>query len=76
MDHIPTAVVDHDRTPESRDFIRRLGASVYFDVVAHPPSTAALTDLLDRNEVILGIVIPPGWTRGSQGGPREPRCRS
>jgi ABC-2 type transport system permease protein len=21
VDHIPTAVVDHDRTPESRDFI-------------------------------------------------------
>jgi ABC-2 type transport system permease protein len=62
VDHIPTAVVDHDRTPESRDFIRRLAASIYFDVVAHPPSTAALTDLLDRNEVILGIVIPPGWS--------------
>jgi ABC-2 type transport system permease protein len=62
VEHIPTAVVDHDRTPESRDFIRRLDASVYFDVVAHPPTTAALTDLLDLNRVILGIVIPPGWT--------------
>jgi ABC-2 type transport system permease protein len=62
VEHIPTAVVDHDRTPESRDVIRRLGASVYFDVVAHAPSTAALTDLLDRNQVILGIVIPPGWS--------------
>jgi ABC-2 type transport system permease protein len=62
VEHIPTAVVDHDRTPESRDFIRRLDASVYFDVAAHPTSTAALTDLLDRNRVILGIVIPPGWS--------------
>ena len=62
VDHIPTAVVDHDRTPESRDFIRRLGASVYFDIVAHPASTAVLTDLLDRNRVIVGVVIPPGWT--------------
>ena len=62
VDHIPTAVVDHDRTPESRDFIRRLGASVYFDIVAYPASTAVLTDLLDRNRVILGVVIPPGWT--------------
>lgn len=62
VDHIPTAVVDHDRTPESRDFIRRLGASVYFDIVAYPTSTAVLTDLLDRNRVIVGVVIPPGWT--------------
>jgi len=28
VEHIPTAVVDHDRTPESRDFIRRLDATV------------------------------------------------
>jgi ABC-2 type transport system permease protein len=62
VEHIPTAVVDHDRTPASRDLIQRLGASVYFDVVAHPASSAALTELLDRNEVVLGIVIPPGWS--------------
>jgi len=62
VEHIATAVVDHDQTPESRDFIRRLGASVYFDVVAHPASSAALTDLLDRNRVVLGVVIPPGWS--------------
>jgi ABC-2 type transport system permease protein len=61
VEHLPTAVVDHDRTPESRDLVRRLGATVYFDVVAHPPTTAALTDLLDRNRVALGVVIPPGW---------------
>ena len=64
VEHIPTAVVDHDRTPESRDFIRHLDASVYFDVVARPPSAAALTELLDRNRVILGVVIPPGWGAG------------
>jgi len=62
VEHIPTAVVDFDRTPDSRDFIQRLDASVYFDVVARPPSSTALTELLDRNRVILGIVIPPGWS--------------
>jgi ABC-2 type transport system permease protein len=61
VEHVPTAVVDHDRTPESRDFILRLDASVYFDVVAHPPSAAALTELLDRNRILVGVVIPPGW---------------
>jgi ABC-2 type transport system permease protein len=66
VEHIPTAVVDFDRTPDSRDFIQRLDASVYFDVVAHPPSSAALTELLDRNRVILGIVIPPGWSADLQ----------
>lgn len=68
VEHIHTAVVDYDRTPESRDFIRRLDATVYFDVAAHPPSAAALTDLLDRNRVILGIVIPPGWSADLKAG--------
>jgi ABC-2 type transport system permease protein len=61
VDHLATAVVDHDRTPESREFVRRLDASIYFDVVARPATTAALTELLDRNRVTLGVVIPPGW---------------
>ncbi len=61
VEHIPTAVVDHDRTPESRDFTRRLAASVSFDLVGHLPTTAALSDLLDRNRVVMGVVIPPGW---------------
>lgn len=62
VENIPAAVVDHDRTPESRDFIRRLGASVYFNILAHPASTAALTEMLDRNQAVMGIVIPPGWS--------------
>lgn len=66
VEHIPTAVVDFDRTPESRDFVQRLDASVYFDVVAHPRSSAALTELLDRNRVVLGIVVPPGWSAALQ----------
>jgi ABC-2 type transport system permease protein len=62
VEHIPTAVVDQDHTPESRDFVRRLAASAYFDVRAFPDTAAELTGLLDANRVILGIVIPPGWS--------------
>ena len=77
VEHIPTAVVDQDRTAAKPRFHPALDASVYFDVgrpSAIPPRD--LTDLLDRNRVILGIVIPPGWTRRSQGRPPERRCRS
>ena len=62
VEHIPTAVVDQERTAESRDFIRRLSASAYFDLVAFPRSAAELTELLDANRVTLGVVIPPGFT--------------
>ena len=62
VEHIPLVVVDQDHTPQSRDFIRRLDATIYFDVVANLPDTAALIDYLDRNQALVGIVLPPGWS--------------
>lgn len=62
VEHIRTAVVDEDRTAASRDFISGLAATSYFDVVAHPPDTPALTRVLDHNQATLGIVIPPDWS--------------
>lgn len=62
VEHIPMVVVDHDRTPQSRDFIRKLDATIYFDIVANLPDSAALIDYLDRNQALVGIVLPPGWS--------------
>lgn len=62
VEHIPMVVVDHDHTPQSRDFIRNLAATIYFDVIANLPDTAALIDYLDRNQALVGIVLPPGWS--------------
>jgi len=59
---IKTVVVDHDRTMESRDFIGKLNASVYFKIIGHLADSAAAIEALDRNQAILAIVIPPGWT--------------
>ena len=59
---IQTVVVDHDRTGESRDFIRKLNASVYFKIVGHLADSSAAIEALDRNRALLAIVIPPGWT--------------
>ena len=62
VENIRTVVVDHDKTPESRDFIRKLNASVYFKIIGHLTNSAAAIEYLDRNQAILAIVIPPGWT--------------
>jgi len=62
VENIRTVVVDHDQTRESRDFIRKLDASVYFDVIGYLPDTTAVVRHLDQNRAILGIVIPPRWT--------------
>jgi len=62
VEHIPMVVVDHDRTPQSRDFIRKLAATIYFDVIADLPDTDALVHYLDNNKALVGIVLPPGWS--------------
>jgi len=62
VEDIKTIVVDHDKTQESRDFIRKLNASVYFEIIGYPANSFAAIESLDRNEAILAVVIPPGWT--------------
>jgi ABC-2 type transport system permease protein len=60
---VKTVVVDYDKTRLSRDFIGKLKASSYFDVINHLPNTNIATEYLDRGWTTMAIVIPPGWTR-------------
>jgi len=62
VEDIETVVVDYDNTQDSRNFIRRLDASAYFNVIDHPADRASAVRYLDRNRAILAIVIPPDWT--------------
>lgn len=62
VDNIKTVVVDHDRTSLSRDFIRKLNASSYFNVIRHLPDTREVTRYLDHGWTTMAIVIPPDWT--------------
>jgi ABC-2 type transport system permease protein len=63
VDNVKAVVVDHDKTQLSRDFIRKLNASSYFDVIHHLPDTHAVTRYLDRGWATMAIAIPPGWTK-------------
>lgn len=62
VEDIETVVVDYDHTEQSREFIRRLDASVYFNVMGHPVDRTSAVRYLDYNQAILAIVIPPDWT--------------
>ncbi len=62
VNNIEAVVVDHDRTDLSRDFIRRLQASSYFNVVAYPESQEDAIEILDLGKASLALVIPPRWT--------------
>jgi len=72
VENIPTVVVDHDKTAESRDFIRKLNASVYFKVIAHLANSSAAIEAIDRNRAVLAIVIPPRWTEDLKSDRKSP----
>ena len=63
VDQIPTAVVDQDRTPQSRDLLERFTASRYFKLVDFPEQVQEIEQQILRGKVVLGIVIPPDYSR-------------
>jgi ABC-2 type transport system permease protein len=63
VDNVKTVAVDYDNTELSRDFIRTLDASSYFNVIQHLSDTVAATGYLDQGRTTMAIIIPPDWTR-------------
>lgn len=63
LDDIRLAVVDQDRTPESRALVERFTASGYFTVRFTPGQPTAIERLLSRGQARAALVIPPGFAR-------------
>ena len=70
--HIPTAVVDQDRTARSRDLLSAFRSSGYFDLSESPGRTADVDRLLDSRRVMAAIVIPPGFAADLDAGRTAP----
>jgi len=56
--HIPTAVADQNKSPESRDFIQALVNSQYFDITETLQSQDQIVQEMNAGHVKAGIVIP------------------
>lgn len=63
--NVSTLVVDHDRSRASRELVEAFTASGYFRVLGYAERPADIVRALDHGEAVLGIVIPPGFERGS-----------
>jgi len=61
--HVPTAILDHSATVESRTLIEALINSQYFDVRLWPRDHRALTRMIDEGRAKVGVVIPPDYAR-------------
>lgn len=61
--NVDTAVVDHDRTAESRALLEAFTASGYFEVVLTSERPAHLERALDMGQAVVALHIPSGYAR-------------
>ncbi|MGD8457741.1 MAG: ABC transporter permease [Anaerolineales bacterium] len=61
--NIPFAVVDYSRTSTSQEYIDKYTASGDFELVIMPLSENELLNLIDRDEVDIGLLIPEDFGR-------------
>ncbi len=67
VENIPFAVVDHDRSESSRDYIHRFSDSRYFDFLGYVAHERDLDPLLADSRIRLGLVIPERFQARLQG---------
>jgi ABC-2 type transport system permease protein len=72
VDRIPTLVCDQDGTAASRDLIREFKGSRYFTITGFAADTGAIDRAIDRNQVLMGVVIPRDYSRDAGLGRRAP----
>ncbi len=61
VEHLRTAVLDADRTSQSRALVEAYQHSGYFDVTVYVPGEEALALLVDGGEVRAGLIVPAGY---------------
>jgi len=67
--HVPLAVQDRDRSPESRQLIEAFVGSTYFDLEAAVDRDEEVAHLMERDRIRALLVVPDGFARdlGRQG---------
>ena len=63
VEHISTAVLDQDRTAQSRELIETYQTSGYFDINYYVVSEEALARLIDGGKARAGLLIPVGYSK-------------
>lgn len=75
IENLPMAIVDSDRTAESRELVQTLANTETFDVVSYVDSTDDLIALLDHSTIYAAVVIPPGYARQVQSADERPQVQ-
>ncbi len=65
--NIKTAVWDQNKSSSSRDYLEGFEKSGYFSIDYNVSSYVEMTELIDKGNVIMGIVIPPDFEKNIYG---------
>lgn len=68
ISHVPTVVLDWDKTPASRDLVQTLAASDFFSITRHVNNEEEVGAALDGGTAKVALLIPPGYARQLQRG--------
>jgi ABC-2 type transport system permease protein len=63
VEHLRTAVLDQDLTPQSRQLIEAYRASNYFDISRQVRDEEELGRLIDKGLFRAGLIVPAGYGR-------------
>jgi ABC-2 type transport system permease protein len=63
VDHIPAAVYDQDRTPQSRELIAHFQGSRYFNIIEPTADYASIQKGIWSSRILIGIVVPKNFGR-------------
>ena len=66
--HLPTAVLDRDRSSRSRALVDAFRASDYFDLVSYVDGEDALVRAMDSGQVRAGLIIPTSYAQALERG--------
>jgi ABC-2 type transport system permease protein len=72
VDRIPTLIYDQDGTEASRELIRQFQGSRFFDILGMANDYAAIQRGIDRNQILMGLVIPRDYSRNVGAGREAP----
>ena len=61
IEHLKTAVMDSDKTTQSRQLVDAYRASNYFEIVTYVQNEAEASTLLDKGSIRAALVIPAGY---------------
>lgn len=61
IDHLPTAIVDQDRTASSRALVQALENTATFDADYYPLDEEEARSLVDSGAALVAVLIPPGF---------------